>query len=144
VGRPVVPDTGAGASLIWASWIGTALFVLGAVVAAGVADARVPVALLDVALFLGGCALFFWTLVVAARRSREVEIGLWSLFLLEAVGVDRRAPCLRGPHTGVGTRLLGALGRQVRALHRAAAGDGAEASPRRNRECRVLTRPRRG
>ncbi len=89
VGRPVVPDTGAGASLIWASWIGTALFVLGAVVAAGVADARVAVALLDVALFLGGCALFFWTLVVAARRSREVEIGLWSLFLLEGVAPKR-------------------------------------------------------
>lgn len=85
----VVPDTGEGVALIRATWIGTAVFILGAVVAALVPDARFAVAILDVALFLGGCALFFWALAVAAGRSREVEIGLWSLFLLEGVAPSR-------------------------------------------------------
>jgi hypothetical protein len=87
--RVDVPDTGEGTALIRATWTGTVIFVLGAVVAAVVADSRFVVALLDVALFLGGCGLFFWTLVVAARRSREVEIGLWNLFLLEGVAPKR-------------------------------------------------------
>jgi hypothetical protein len=86
---PAVPDTGEGPGLIRATWTGTALFVLGAIIAATIPDARFVVAIMDVALFLGGCGLFFWTLVVAARRSREVEIGLWSLFLLEGVAPRR-------------------------------------------------------
>jgi hypothetical protein len=55
-----------------------------------------------VVLFFGGCALFFWTLVVAARRSREVEIGLWNLFLLEGVAPKR-----------VRVRMLSPIGIQV-------------------------------
>ena len=49
VAQPLIPDTGEGAAVIRASWAGTILFVLGAVVAAVVADARFAVAIIDVA-----------------------------------------------------------------------------------------------
>jgi hypothetical protein len=87
--RPTIADTGQGGGIIRASWIGTALFVLGAVVAAAVPNARLAVAIIDVALFLAGCAVYFWAFTVAVGRSRDREIGLWSLFLLEGVAPTR-------------------------------------------------------
>jgi hypothetical protein len=89
-------------AIIRASWTGTAIFVVGAVVASLVASARLAVAVLDFALFLGGCVVFFWALAVAAQRSRDREIGLWNLFLLDDVA----------PST-VRTPLLAALAVQI-------------------------------
>ena len=66
--------------------------------AAVVAEVRFVVAILDVALFLSGCAVYFWAFTVAVRRSRDREIGLWSLFLLEGVAPSTvRKPMLALP-----------------------------------------------
>jgi hypothetical protein len=93
--RPPIPDTGQGVAIIRASWGGTSVFVVAAVVAAAVAGARLAVAIIDLALFAAGCAVFFWALAVAAQRSREREIGLWSLFLLDGVAPSSvRTPLL--------------------------------------------------
>ena len=86
---PAIPDTGEGAGIIRASRAGTILFVVGAVVAAVVADARFAAAIIDVVLFLAGCAVYFWAFTVAVARSREREISLWNLFLLEGVAAPR-------------------------------------------------------
>jgi hypothetical protein len=87
--QPTVADTGEGTAIIRASAAGTILFVVGALVAAFVPDARFAVAVIDVAMFLGGCAVYFWAFTVAVGRSRDREIGLWSLFLLEGVAPTR-------------------------------------------------------
>jgi hypothetical protein len=101
---PAIADTGEGVAIIRASWAGTVIFVVGAVVAAIVADARLFAVILDLGLFLGGCALFFWALATAAQRSRDREIGLWNLFLLDGVA----PPTVRTP-------LLASLGIQIAA-----------------------------
>lgn len=97
-----VADTNAGDDIIRASRIGTAVWVVSTAVAVLVPDARLPAAVVDVVLFLAGCAAFFWCLAVAAERSREKEIGLWNLFLLEGVAPRR-----------VRQQLLGALAVQI-------------------------------
>jgi hypothetical protein len=88
-----IADTGEGVAIVRASWAGTVVFVVGAVVAALVADARLFAVILDLVLFLGGCAIFFWALAAAAQRSRDREIGLWNLFLLDGVA----PPTVRTP-----------------------------------------------
>jgi hypothetical protein len=95
-------DTGAGERIIQVAWAATAVWVAATAVAAVVSDARLVVALIDLVLFFGGCGAFFWALAVAADRSRQREIGLWNLFLLEGVAPSR-----------VRKRLLGALALEV-------------------------------
>jgi uncharacterized membrane protein YhaH (DUF805 family) len=95
--QPTVADTGEGSGIIRASWAGTILFVLGTVVAAAVPNARVAVAIIDVALFVAGCAVYFWAFTVAVGRSRDREISLWSLFLLEGVAPPRVRRALLAP-----------------------------------------------
>jgi hypothetical protein len=97
VPSPAVADTDAGDPIIKASWAGTALFALSTAVAVIVPDARLAGAVVDLALFLAGCVAFFWCLAVAAERSREREIGLWSLFLLEGVASRRVRQQLLAP-----------------------------------------------
>ncbi len=82
---PPLADTGDGIGIIRASWAGTAILALGAVVGAAVPAARLAVVVMELALFLGGCVVFLWALGAAAQRSRDREIGLWSLFLLDRV-----------------------------------------------------------
>jgi hypothetical protein len=97
-----VVDPKAGATVIRSAWIGTAVFVLATAVAAAVPSARLPVVVIDLILLLGGTGLYLWGWGVAAGRSREDEISLWNLILLEDV-----AP------RPVRIRLLGALAVQV-------------------------------
>jgi hypothetical protein len=97
-----VPDTGEGAGIIRSSWIGTGIFVVGTALAAGLAPLRLPLVVVDLVLFFGGVGAFLWALTGAAGRSREYEIGLWSLFLLEGAAPRR-----------VRQLLLGALGAEI-------------------------------
>jgi hypothetical protein len=78
------------------------VFVVATAVAAVVPNARTPAVVVDLLLFIGGSAVYLWGWGVAAGRSREDEITLWNLILLEDVG----------PRP-VRLRLLGALGAQV-------------------------------
>jgi hypothetical protein len=99
--RPI-PDTREGGGIIRSSWVGTAVFAVGAAVAAGVPDARLPVAVVDLILFFGGIVVFFWAWATAAGRSREREITLWNLVLLEDIAPRR-----------IRLSLLGALAVQI-------------------------------
>lgn len=71
-----------GAAIVRASWWGTGVFVTAAV--SGVlSESLQGVALaVDVVLFALGCGAFLWALVVAAGRSRQVEMGIGGLFFL--------------------------------------------------------------
>jgi hypothetical protein len=87
--RAPVIDTGEGALIIRSSWAGTAVFGVGTGLAAAISALRLPVAILDLVLFFGGVVGFLWALASAAGRSREREIGLWNLFLLEGAAPRR-------------------------------------------------------
>jgi hypothetical protein len=91
-----------GGAIVKSAWAGTLLFVAATAVAVVVPAARIPVVVVDLVLFLGGAGLYLWGWGVAAGRSRENEISLWNLLLLEDV-----AP------RPIRIRLLGALGIQV-------------------------------
>jgi hypothetical protein len=95
--RPVVPDTHEGDNTIKASWAGTGVFLLSSAIAVAVTDARLPAAIVDLLLFVAGCGAFFWCLAAAAERSRQKEISLWNLFLLEGVAPRRVRQQLLGP-----------------------------------------------
>jgi hypothetical protein len=93
-----VEDLAAGDTIIRASVIGTAIFLVSTALAVIVTGARLPAAIGDIVFLFAGCGAFFWCLAVAAERSRHKEIGLWNLFLLEGVAPRR-----------VRQQLLGAL-----------------------------------
>ena len=89
--------------IIRASWIGTALFTVVSVVGAVAPDSlAIGAVVVDVLLFVLGCAAFVATLLAAAGRSRTDELNLMGLWWLTGT-----AP---GP---VRRSLLGALGAQV-------------------------------
>jgi hypothetical protein len=78
-----------GVGLIWASWIGTAIFTISALYSATIGyDAhRSPPgeqsgALIALALFGIGCVLFVVALVLGALRSRDAEMGIGGWFFL--------------------------------------------------------------
>jgi len=99
------PDASArpGEAIIWASWAGTAVFAVAAVTAAIVPDAvAAPVAVLDGALFLAGCAAFLAAYGRAVGRSRTDAVSVAGVYLL-AGSAPRE----------VQIRLLGALAVQV-------------------------------
>jgi hypothetical protein len=78
------------------------VFIVVTLVAAAVPSARLVAVLVDLGLLLVGSGLYFWGWAVAAGRSRDNEISMWNLILLEDV-----AP------RPVRVRLLGALAVQV-------------------------------
>jgi hypothetical protein len=89
VPRRQLVDSREGEAIIRSSFIGTAVFAAGTVVAVSVPDARLPVAVVDLVLFFGGIIVFFWAWAIAAGRSRDLEINLWNLVLLEDVAPTR-------------------------------------------------------
>jgi hypothetical protein len=95
--RPVVPDSHEGDNIIKASWAGTAVFLLSSAIAVAITGARLPAAIVDLVLFVAGCGAFFCCLAVAAERSRQNEISLWNLFLLEGVAPRRVRQQLLAP-----------------------------------------------
>ena len=80
---------GDGTGIIRSAWIGTGVFLVAVAVGVALPVARLPLVFFDLGLFFAGCGLFMWALVVAAARSRQREIGLWNLFLLEGVAPGR-------------------------------------------------------
>jgi hypothetical protein len=95
-------DIAQGAAIIRSAWIGTVLFVIATAVAAFVPTARIPAVVVDLALLLAGSVVYFWGWGIAAGRSRDDQITLWNLILLEDAAPRR----VRG-------RLLGALAVQI-------------------------------
>jgi hypothetical protein len=102
VAAPTDEVAGQGAAIIRSAWAGTLVFVAATAVAVVIPSARIPVVVVDLLLFVAGSGLYLWGWGVAAGRSREDEISLWNLILLEDVapGAVRR-------------RLLGALVIQI-------------------------------
>jgi hypothetical protein len=94
--KGAVADTGQGGAIIRSSWIGTAVFLAAAAVAVAVKGARLPAVIVDLGLFVGGAGVFLWALAIAAGRSRERDIELWSLFLLEGLAPWRVRKALLG------------------------------------------------
>ena len=77
--RPPPP----GAAVRRASWAGTAVFVVTAVVAAIVPATFAPAALfVAVALFSAGCAVFIWSFFLVAGRSRTDRLELAQVWFL--------------------------------------------------------------
>lgn len=95
---PIPENADQGRAIVTSAAAGTIVFALATGVAVVVRPARIPVAVIDLALFLAGSGLYLWGWGVAAGRSRDNEINLWNLILLEDV-----AP------RPVRIRLLGAL-----------------------------------
>jgi hypothetical protein len=87
---------GDGTAIVRSAWIGTAVFVAAALIGALAPPARLVVAVVDLALFFAGCGVFMWALLVAAGRSRQSEIALWNLFLLDQVAPARVRALLLG------------------------------------------------
>jgi hypothetical protein len=90
------PGPGDGTGILRSAWIGTAAFVVASLAGALAPPARLAVAVVDLALFFAGCVVFMWALLVAAGRSRQREIGLWNLFLLDQVAPARVRAALLG------------------------------------------------
>jgi hypothetical protein len=93
-----------GAAVRRAAWAGTAVFVVTAVAGAVAPSTFDAVALaVAVALFAGGCAVFFWAFFLVAGRSRTESIELAQVWFL--TGAPTPAEVRRS--------LLGALAVQV-------------------------------
>jgi len=73
-----------GSGIIAASWIGTGVFVLSALVATVFPDgAGVVAATVSLVLFAIGCAVFLWAYFIAVQRSRTDLIGIGGLYFLQ-------------------------------------------------------------
>ena len=71
-----------GAGIVKASWAGTALLVLAALLAVAVKDAGVVVLVVSLVLFAGGSVAFVAALMKGADRSRREELFLAGVFFL--------------------------------------------------------------
>jgi hypothetical protein len=72
----------AGARILWASLIGTALFVVATLVGTIAVDVVVITVVVSLVLFAIGTAVFFVAYVKAIGRSRYEAIGMGGLFFL--------------------------------------------------------------
>ena len=70
-------------TMVQASWIGTAALVATAALGVAVDDARPVAAAVAVALFAAGTVVFVMALVRMAQRSREDELSIGGVFLLQ-------------------------------------------------------------
>jgi hypothetical protein len=91
-----------GQRILWASLIGTAIFVVATAIGTIVLDAAVITVVVSLLLFAVGMAVFFVAYVKAIGRSRYEAIGMGGLFFLAGTA-PRRAQVL----------LLGSLGVEV-------------------------------
>ena len=91
-----------GQGIVRASWAGTIVFGVGAVLGVVAPDSLAWLGFaVSLALFLAGCVLFVWSFVLAAGRSRTDEIAVTNLYLLA------------GAPSAVRTQLFGALAVQI-------------------------------
>jgi hypothetical protein len=92
-----------GTAIITVSWIGTAVYVVTALITTVFPDGfGAEAAIVSLALFAIGCVVFFWAYLVAVQRSRTDLIGIGGLYFLQGT-----AP------RPVQLHLLGSLGVQV-------------------------------
>jgi hypothetical protein len=85
-----------GRAIVRSSWIGTGIFVVVVATALAFTGARLPAAIVDLGLFFGGCGVFLWALAAAAGRSRQHQVSLWNLFLLEGAAPPKVRRALLG------------------------------------------------
>ena len=82
------------ASIVRASWIGTAVFAASAVAAVATRPPPIPAVVVAAGLFMAGIGIFFWAYAIAVGRSRTDSIGIGGLFFLAgpdtAPGPDKR------------------------------------------------------
>lgn len=94
-----------GRRIIQASWAGTVVFTVTAVLAAAMLGSiRYVAVAVAFVLFALGCGAFFWGYWLAVQRSRTHEIGIGGLFFL--AGKDTAPPRVKW-------LLLGSLATQV-------------------------------
>jgi len=73
--------TGPGSGIIKASWAGTAVFTVVAIIATIDPDSLgAPAVVVSLLLFAGGSIAMFWAFLIAVQRSREVAIGIGGLY----------------------------------------------------------------
>ena len=73
--------TGVGDRIIRASWAGTAVFTVVAVIATIDPESLgAPAVLVSFVLFAAGSVAMFWAFLIAVQRSREVAIGIGGLY----------------------------------------------------------------
>ena len=70
------------ASIVRASWIGTAVFAVSSAAAVASTAARIPAGVVAAVLFVGGVGVFSWAYAIAVGRSRTDNIGIGGLFFL--------------------------------------------------------------
>lgn len=71
-----------GLTILWASWVSTALFTVTSAVAVATESANVAVTVVDLVLFAIGCVVFVTAFVTGAQRSRTHELGIGGWFFL--------------------------------------------------------------
>lgn len=85
-----LPQGEPGDGIVRGSIVGTALFVVAAVLAALFPDSlRIPYAVLAIALFAIGCVTFLWAYFIAVERSRLELIDTFGLYFLSNVAPTR-------------------------------------------------------
>ncbi|HEX2700300.1 MAG TPA: hypothetical protein VHM89_08885 [Acidimicrobiales bacterium] len=103
--RPPAPARSAagrpGDAIVRASWIGTGLFAITAVVASAVPETDAAALVVALVLFVGGTVAFAAALVRAAGRSRHEELTMSGVFFLDGAPKATRR------------QLLGALAAEV-------------------------------
>lgn len=73
--------TGVGDRIIRASWAGTAVFSVVAVIATIDPESLgAPAVAVSLVLFAAGSVAMFWAFLIAVQRSREVAIGIGGLY----------------------------------------------------------------
>lgn len=78
-----------GERIVHASWTGTAVFGVTAVVAALVPAADLPALVVSLGLFTAGTVAFFVAYARAVTRSRTEQLGVMALFFLEGAVAPR-------------------------------------------------------
>ncbi|MGH9124249.1 MAG: hypothetical protein ACRDZ8_05920 [Acidimicrobiales bacterium] len=90
------PDHHQGTGIIGSALLGTALFTVISLIAIAVPAARIVAVVVDLVLLVAGSGLYILGWGVAAGRSRDCEIRLWNLILLEDIAPNRVRAWLLG------------------------------------------------
>ena len=78
---PTDADEREGAAIITASWAGSAVFTVVAVIATIDPDSLgAPAVIVSLVLFAAGSAAMFWAFLIAVQRSRTDAIGIGGLY----------------------------------------------------------------
>lgn len=87
-GRERPPDEGQGSALITIAWVGTAAYVVSAVLATAT-TIQAPMIAVSAVLFVVGLGSFTAAYLIAISRSREYAIGMGGLYFLAGTAPRR-------------------------------------------------------